>query len=96
MPLVPVRCALDTIGRTTLAEPSQIVASLFVSEATRGAQYFIQIGNARPAGPFSGGGLTILLGRDVPLTERSEGVYLVNESAVPNGVVVVQVGYATK
>ncbi len=94
MPLVPREQALDVAGAFQIVEPSQVFASLFVSEATTGAPYYIRLGNAQPSGPYFGKGLTIRMG-DAPLRERSEGVWVVvgQGQETPNGRIVIQVAY---
>jgi hypothetical protein len=95
MPLVPRRVALDIAGAFEIVEPSQVISSLFISEATTGAPYYVRLGQAQPAGPFFGRGLTIRLGDGVPMRERSEGVWIVVQQGeeTPNGLVVVQVAF---
>ncbi len=94
MPLVPRSVALDVAGAFNIVEPSQVFASLFVSEATTGAPYYIRIGTAQPSGPYFGKGLTLRMG-DAPIREKSEGVWIEVQQGqeTPNGRVVIQVAY---
>jgi hypothetical protein len=95
MPILPREVDLSTAGTKQIVEPSQIVSSLFVSEVTPGARYFIQLGTATPSGPYTGAGLTMRLGSDVPIRERNEGVSIVVREPVPNGLLVIQVAYTS-
>lgn len=92
MPFTNIAVPLDAPGRVTLAENSQRVNGISVTKLSAGAEFRLDFGNSQQTSPITSR-CHVRVSRGVTVTDKQEGVYLVNDSAQVGSVAYLTISY---
>lgn len=95
MPIRRFRVPLDNVGRTELVESSNRINAVSITKLSALAECVIDLGNNQLTSTIDRRG-RLVIDKDVPLRDVSEGLAIVNETAQAGLSVWLTVSYARK